>query len=90
MTNTYQILINWDKGQAFAERMAAKIIGIEGYQEIDPQSPVGGPDGTKDIICYKEGEKFVVGCFFGLVFERSPTSPLNPHSALFANKNTSL
>lgn len=64
MTNTYQILINWDKGQAFAERMAAKIIGIEGYQEIDPQSPVGGPDGTKDIICYKEGEKFVVGCYF--------------------------
>lgn len=64
MTNTYQILINWDKGQAFAERMSAKIIGIEGYQEIDPQSPVGGPDGTKDIICYKEGEKFVVGCYF--------------------------
>ena len=64
MTNTYQILINWDKGQAFAERMSAKLIGIEGYQEIDPQSPVGGPDGTKDIICYKEGEKFVVGCYF--------------------------
>ncbi len=64
MTNTYQILINWDKGQAFAERMSAKIIGIEGYQEIDPQSPVGGPDGTKDIICYKDGKKFVVGCYF--------------------------
>lgn len=64
MTNTYQILINWDKGQPFAERMAAKIIGIEGYQEIDPQSPVGGPDGTKDIVCYKDGNKFVVGCYF--------------------------
>lgn len=64
MANTYQILINWDKGQAFAERMSAKIIGIEGYQEIDPQSPVGGPDGTKDIICYKYGKKFIVGCYF--------------------------
>lgn len=64
MINTYQILINWDKGQAFAERMSAKIIGIEGYTEIDPQSPVGGPDGTKDIICYRDGKKYVVGCYF--------------------------
>lgn len=62
--NTYQFIINWDRGQAFAERMAAKIIGIEGYEEIDPQSPMGGPDGTKDILCYKDGKKFVVGCYF--------------------------
>lgn len=64
MANTYQVIINWDKGQPFSERMAAKIIGIEGYQGIDPQSPMGGPDGTKDIICYKGGKKFVVGCYF--------------------------
>ncbi|HKR05088.1 MAG TPA: Fic family protein [Bacteroidia bacterium] len=64
MTNTYQIIINWDKGQPFSERMSAKIIDIEGYQEIDAQSPIGGPDGTKDILCYKEGKKYVVGCHF--------------------------
>lgn len=64
MNNTYQILINWDKGQAFAERMSAKIIHIEGYEEIDPQSPVGGPDGTKDILCSKKGKDYVVGCYF--------------------------
>lgn len=64
MNNTYQILINWDKGQAFAERMAAKILGIEGYSAIDPQNPVGGPDGTKDIICSKNDKKYVVGCYF--------------------------
>jgi len=64
MANTYQILIHWDKGQAFAERMSAKIIGIEGYQNIDPQCPVGGPDGTKDMICYKDGKKFIVACYF--------------------------
>ena len=64
MNNTYQILINWDKGNAFAERMAGKILGIEGYTDIDPQCPVGGPDGTKDILCLRERRKYVVGCYF--------------------------
>lgn len=62
--NTYQIIINWDKGQPFAERMSAKIIDLEGYEKIDPQSPTGGPDGTKDILCYKGEKKYVVGCYF--------------------------
>lgn len=64
MNNTYQILLHWDKGQPFAERMAAKLLGQEGYAEIDPQCPMGGPDGTKDILCAKDGKKFVVGCYF--------------------------
>lgn len=64
MNNTYQILLHWDKGQTFAERMAAKLLGLEGYTEIDPQCPMGGPDGTKDILCGKDGKKFVVGCYF--------------------------
>ncbi|MBI9060070.1 MAG: Fic family protein [Labilibaculum sp.] len=63
MRNTFQILLNWDKGRAFAERMAAKILAIESYEDIDPQAPVGGPDGTKDIICYKDGKKYVAGCY---------------------------
>jgi hypothetical protein len=64
MRNTFQILLNWDKGRAFAERMAAKILAIENYEDIDPQAPVGGPDGTKDIICFKERKKYVAGCYF--------------------------
>lgn len=64
MNNTYQILLHWDKGQTFAERMAAKLLGLEGYTEIDPQCPMGGPDGTKDILCQRDGKKFVVGCYF--------------------------
>ena len=51
MNNTFQILLNWDKGQAFSERLSAKIIGIENYQNIDPQCPNGGRDGGKDISC---------------------------------------
>ena len=64
MNNTYQIIINWDKGTAFAERMSAKIINVDGYQEIDPQCPTGGPDGTKDFICYRNDKKYVVGCYY--------------------------
>lgn len=64
MNNTFQILINWDKGQTFSERMAAKILAIEGFENIDPQSPMGGPDGKKDILCTKYGKKHVVGCYF--------------------------
>lgn len=64
MPNTFQILINWDRGNAFAERMAAKLIGLEGYTNIDPQCPNGGPDGTKDILCEKDRKRFVAGCYF--------------------------
>lgn len=39
MTNTYQIIINWDKGQPFSESMAAKLMDIEGFEGID--SPLG-------------------------------------------------
>ena len=64
MTNTFQILINWDRGRTFAERMAAKLLSIEGYSDIDPQCPIGGPDDTKDILCRKDGKLFVAGCYF--------------------------
>lgn len=64
MNNTYQILLHWDKGQPFAERMAAKLLGMEGYIEIDPQCPMGGPDGTKDILCKKASKNYLVGCYF--------------------------
>ncbi|MEO2050149.1 MAG: Fic family protein [Allomuricauda sp.] len=44
--------------------MSAKLISIEGFEQVDPQSPLGGPDGTKDILAYKHGKKFVIGCYF--------------------------
>lgn len=64
MKNTYQVLLHWDKGQTFAERMVAKLLDLEGHSEIDPQCPMGGPDGKKDILCSKNGKNFVVGCYF--------------------------
>lgn len=64
MTNTYQIIIYWDKGQAFSERMTAKILSIDGFENIDPQSPAGGPDGTKDIIGERYGIRYIIGAYF--------------------------
>lgn len=54
----------WRKGQIIAERLCADLLPIEGYKDIDPQSPLGGPDGKKDIICYRDGVRFVAACFF--------------------------
>ena len=28
------------------------------------QSPRGGPDGGKDIVCSKDGKRIIVGCYF--------------------------
>ena len=41
---------------------------MSGYEEIDPQSPLGGPDGKKDILCRKGGLSWVAAVYF-------PTGP---------------
>lgn len=64
MNNTYQILLHWDKGQPFAERLSGKILSFEGFYDIDPQSPTGGPDGTKDILCKKDNLTYIAACYF--------------------------
>ena len=44
--------------------MSAKLLGIEGYTNIDPQCPNGGPDGVKDILCEKGEDSYIAGCYF--------------------------
>ncbi|HUC20460.1 MAG TPA: hypothetical protein VMR98_03130, partial [Candidatus Polarisedimenticolaceae bacterium] len=61
---TETALTGWRSGQTPAERLAAEILIIEGYSGVDPQSPLGGPDGLKDIICIKDNKTWVVGCYF--------------------------
>lgn len=62
--NTEFYLLNWRKGSTYAERLMSSALAIEGYEHIDPQSPIGGPDGTKDIVCTKLGLKYIAGCYF--------------------------
>jgi len=61
---TENILKEWRFGSIQAERLCAGILSIEGFEGVDPQCPLGGPDGLKDIICYKDGLRLVSACFF--------------------------
>lgn len=58
----------WRDGSTKAERLAAAALRLSGYEEIDPQSPLGGPDGKKDILCQKGGIVWVGAVYF-------PTGP---------------
>lgn len=65
MDNETEIsLINWRGGQTKAERLCAALLSIEGYHSIDPQCPLGGPDGLKDIVCVKDSWKYIGASYF--------------------------
>lgn len=61
---TWHRLLEWDKAHGDAERLAASLLPYCGYEKIDPQNPMGGKDGKKDIICYKKNKKFVAAVYF--------------------------
>lgn len=60
---TWHRLLEWDKGQAAAEKLAAQILIAEKYEAVDPIHPLGGKDGGKDILCKKDGQKFIAACY---------------------------
>jgi len=57
-------LLNWDKGQAAAERLSALILSNDGYKGVDPSHPLGGPDGLKDMALSYEGKKWIGAVYF--------------------------
>jgi len=61
---TWSALLNWDKGQAPSERLSAQVLRYEKFESIDPSHPLGGQDGTKDILCKKYDKELVAACFF--------------------------
>lgn len=63
-TRTTLILRHWELGSTAAEHLCADILRLEGFEGIDPQLPVGGPDGGKDILCEKLGVQFVGAAYF--------------------------
>jgi fido (protein-threonine AMPylation protein) len=44
--------------------LAAAVLHIEGYENVDPQHPLGGPDGLKDVLCRKDGCVWVAAVYF--------------------------
>lgn len=61
---TWNRLRVWDKEQSPSEKLAAQILFSEKYESIDPSHPLGGPDGLKDILCVKDGKKYIAACYF--------------------------
>lgn len=57
-------LENWRHGQVSAERMCVQLLSIEGFKELDPQCPLGGRDGRKDILCAKDASNYVAAAYF--------------------------
>ena len=61
---TELILRDWRFGQTEAERLCAAVMHADGFQSIDPQCPLGGPDGRKDVLAAKDGFSYVGAAYF--------------------------
>lgn len=61
---TWHRLRDWTNGQGPSERLAAQILLSDGYQNLDPSHPLGGPDGGRDAACVKDGEAWVMAVYF--------------------------
>lgn len=61
---TWHRLREWTNGQAPSERLAAQILLEESYEGFDPSHPLGGKDGTKDAVCYKNHERWIMAVYF--------------------------
>lgn len=57
-------LLHWRDGQTKAERLCANILSLDGFSSVDPQCPLGGADGIKDVLCEKNGWKYVGAVYF--------------------------
>lgn len=57
-------LKDWRYGQTQAERLCAGILSVEEFKSVDPQSPLGGRDGIKDVLCSRDGKKYIAAVFF--------------------------
>lgn len=68
--HTETFLRDWRMGQVNAERLCAGLLRIGGYSDVDPQAPLGGPDGKKDIVAWRDGKKYIAACYF-------PTTPVD-------------
>lgn len=76
MTETEYKLLNWRGDSLNAERMCADILVMQDFESVDPQSPLGGPDGTKDILCKKGGRTYLAAVYFAPL-PKTSSDPIN-------------
>lgn len=61
---TWHRLLEWTGGQSLSERLAAQVLLSEGYADLDPSHPSGGPDGGRDAMVSKGGKHLVMAVYF--------------------------
>lgn len=61
---TWHRLREWTACQAPSERLAAQVLLAEGYEDLDPSHPLGGPDGGRDAVCRKNGQTCLMAVYF--------------------------
>ena len=61
---TESALRDWRYGNTQAERLCAAILHLESFEGVDPQHPLGGPDGLKDVRCSKDGKTWIAAAYF--------------------------
>ena len=64
MKRTEYKLKLWREGQTNAERFAADLLLLDGFSSVSPQSPLGGPDGLKDVLCEKNSWSYIGAAYF--------------------------
>lgn len=61
---TESALKDWRFGSPQAERLCASLLHSEGFLRVDPQCPLGGPDGLKDVLLTLNGWVYVAAVYF--------------------------
>jgi fido (protein-threonine AMPylation protein) len=64
MTSTETALREWRSGSTQAERLAAGLLRLEKFANIEPQAPIGGGDGGADILCDRGRYRWVCAVYF--------------------------
>ena len=67
--STESALREWRYGQTQAERLVAALLHLEFFESVDPQHPLGGPDGLKDVLCRRDRLTWIAAAYF------PPTAP---------------
>lgn len=57
-------LCSWREDNVAAERLSGALLHLEGFSSVDPQCPLGGPDGGKDLLCQKNNWQYVAAAYF--------------------------
>lgn len=62
--STETALRDWRAGPTNAERLCAGVLELAGFSDVEPQAPLGGSDGTKDILARRDGLLWVAAVYF--------------------------